>query len=113
MPRRRDRERGGRKLLFRPEARSDLAGIARYVYERSGSEKIALDYVRRIREWCDHLLLFPEAGRARDDLRPGIRIVSFERRIVIAYMILSSGDVEIGRFFYGGRDYEALVSGER
>jgi plasmid stabilization system protein ParE len=48
----------------------------------------------------------------RDDLRLGVRIVTFERRVVIAYMILPSGDVEIGRFFYGGRDYEAIVRGE-
>jgi plasmid stabilization system protein ParE len=36
-----------------------------------------------------------------------------ERRIVIAYKVLPSGDVEIGRIFYGGRDYEALISGEK
>jgi plasmid stabilization system protein ParE len=38
-----------------------------------------------------------------------VRIVTFERRVVIAYTILPSGDVEIGRFFYGGRDYEAIM----
>lgn len=49
----------------------------------------------------------------RNDLRPGVRIVTFERRVVIAYTILPSGDVEIGRFFYGGRDYEAIMRGEQ
>lgn len=68
--------------------------------------------MRRIREWCAHLLVFPAAGRARNDLRPGVRIVTFERRVVIAYMVLPQGDVEIGRFFYGGRDYEAIMRGE-
>jgi plasmid stabilization system protein ParE len=29
--------------------------------------------------------------------------------VVIAYKILASGDIEIGRVFYGGRNYEALL----
>jgi plasmid stabilization system protein ParE len=45
-------------------------------------------------------------------LRPGVRIVTFERRVVIAYTIRPSGAVEIGRFFYGGRDYEAIIRSE-
>ena len=48
----------------------------------------------------------------RDDLRPGVPILGFERWVVIVYTVLSSGDVEIGRVFYGGRDYETLVSDE-
>jgi hypothetical protein len=50
---------------------------------------------------------------ARSDLRPGIRILTFERRVVIAYAILPSGDIEVGRFFYGGRDYEAIIGSDR
>jgi toxin ParE1/3/4 len=100
------------ELLLRPAAQEDLIDIGRYIAEASGSAERALDYIRRIREWCEHLKTFPQAGRARDDLRPGLRIVAFERRVVIAYMILPSGDVEIGRFFYGGRDYEAIISGQ-
>jgi len=69
--------------------------------------------VRRIRNWCDQLPIFPEAGRARNDLRRGVRILTFEKRVVIAYVILPSGDIEIGRFFYGGRDYEAIIAGEQ
>jgi toxin ParE1/3/4 len=100
------------KLVLRPAAEADLADIHRYISEQAGT-RTAIRYVRRIRSWCDHLLMFPEAGRARSDLRPGIRILTFERRVVIAYMILPSGDVEIGRFFYGGRNYEAIITGEQ
>lgn len=46
-------------------------------------------------------------GIARDDLEPGVRLLSFESRVVILYRI--EGDrVRIARLFYGGRDYEAL-----
>jgi len=99
-----------RKLVLRPLAEDDLIAIYRYIFEQSGSSGRALGYIRRIRARCEDLRNFPEAGRARDDLRPGIRILGFERRVVIAYTVLPSGDVEIGRFFYGGRDYEALLS---
>jgi plasmid stabilization system protein ParE len=51
----------------------------------------------------------PDSGRRRDDLRSGVSIVGFERRVVIAYKQLQSGDIEIGRIFYGGRNYEALL----
>jgi toxin ParE1/3/4 len=101
------------KLVLRPAADADLDDIYKYISKRSGSSEIAISYVRRIRAWCDQLLIFPAGGRARDDLRPGVRIISFEKRVVIAYMILSSGDIEIGRFFYGGRNYEAIIRDEQ
>jgi len=53
-------------------------------------------------------------GRSREAIfAPGIRILTFERRVVIAYATLPSGDIEIGRFFYGGRDYEAIIGSDQ
>jgi toxin ParE1/3/4 len=98
-----------RKLLLRPSAEADLTKLYHGITERSGSSETAIGYIRRIRAWCETLLTFPEAGRRRDDLRTGVRILAFEWRVVIAYMILPSGDIEIGRVFYGGRNYEALM----
>ena len=46
---------------------------------------------------------FPERGRQRDDLRPGLRIVGFERRVSIAFHV-SPDTLVIDRIFYGGRD---------
>lgn len=98
-----------RNLLLRPAAEADLTELYHYIAEQSGSHERAIGYIRRIRAACENLKTLPEAGRSRDDLRPGVRILSFERRVVIVYLVLSSGDVEIGRVFYGGRDYEALI----
>jgi toxin ParE1/3/4 len=100
-----------RKVVLRPSAEDDLLAIYRYISRQSGNSERAIGYIRRIRARCEDLRRFPEAGRARNDLRPGVRILGFERRVVVAYTVLPSGDVEIGRFFYGGRDYEALRSG--
>ncbi len=99
-----------RKLLFRPRAENDLRRLYSYIAKRRGSPDIAINYIRRIRARCDAILTFPEGGHRRDDLRTGILIVGFERRVVIAYTILPSGDVEVGRIFYGGRDYESILS---
>lgn len=42
---------------------------------------------------------------AQDDIAPGIRILGFERRVVIAYRV-RAGEVEIVRVLYGGRDLD-------
>jgi toxin ParE1/3/4 len=101
-----------RNLLLRPAAEDDLAKLYRYIAEQSGSLERAIGYIRRIRAACEKLKTFPEVGRSRDDLRPGVRVLGFERRVVIVYTVLSCGDVEIGRVLYGGRDYETLISDE-
>jgi toxin ParE1/3/4 len=101
-----------RRLLLRPAAEADLAALYHYIAEQSGSHERAIGYIRRIRAACDKLKAFPEIGRQRDDLRPGVRILGFERRVVIVYLVLPTDDVEIGRVFYGGRDYEALITDE-
>jgi len=98
-----------RNLLFRPVAEADLTALYHYIAEQSGHHEWAIGYIRRIRTWCEKLRTFPEAGPLRDDLRPSVRILGFERRVVVAYRVLPSGDVEIGRVFYGGRDYETLI----
>lgn len=103
---------GVRSIFYRPEARADLAKPYDYIVEQSGSHNRAQGYFRRIQASCEKLKTFPEVGRLRDDLRPGVRILGFERRVVVVYMVLPSGDVEIGRVFYGGRDYEALIVDE-
>jgi toxin ParE1/3/4 len=98
-----------RKVILRPSAEKDLTELYHYIAERSGYPERAIAYIRRIRVYCETLASFPERGRRRDDLRRGLWVIGFERRVVIAYTILDTGDVEIGRIFYGGRDYEAIM----
>jgi toxin ParE1/3/4 len=51
------------------------------------------------------MALGSERGHRRDDVRPGLRIVGFERRITIAFTV-SAEDVTILRIFYAGRNWE-------
>jgi toxin ParE1/3/4 len=99
------------RVALRPEADADLDRLYVYIRDESGDPEIAIRYIRRIRVFCDGLGTFPARGRSRDDIRKGLRIVSFERRVVITYTI-EADVVRIGHFFYGGRDYEALLGNE-
>ena len=45
-----------------------------------------------------------ERGHLREDIRPDLRIVGFEKRVTIAFTIIDNR-VVILRIFYGGRDW--------
>ena len=95
------------ELRYRPAALSDLEDIFRSVLRVSASAITARRYITRIRERCRRITLLPLAGRAREDLAPGLRTVPFERRVVIVYRVVGQ-TVEITNVFHGGRDYAAL-----
>jgi toxin ParE1/3/4 len=51
-----------------------------------------------------NLAEFPERGTIRNELVPGLRIVGFERRAAIAF-IVEADAVRIMRVLYGGRAF--------
>ncbi len=71
---------------------------------------IAGAYIDRIETACLALENFPERGTRRDDIRPGLRTMGFERRITIVFRV-SRATVEIVRVFYGGQEYERALRG--
>jgi toxin ParE1/3/4 len=93
-----------RKVIFAPEARADLSSLYDWLADAAGPE-IALTYIERIETWCLRLDLASERGHIRDDIRPGLRIVGFEQRITVAF-IVDRETVSIIRLFRGGRDWE-------
>jgi toxin ParE1/3/4 len=98
----------GRKVVFRAVAERDLAKLYNDIKESRGEPTVAINYIRRIRSFCEGFAEFPERGMKRDDIRPGLRIIGFERRVAIAFTF-DEEHVRIGRILYGGRDYEALL----
>lgn len=72
---------------------------------RQAGPDIANGYLDRIYAACMALADFPERGRRRDDILPGLRTIGFERRATIAFRILKTR-VEIVTIAYGGRDFE-------
>ncbi len=93
-----------RRVEFSPEALGDLIDLYDYIAVRDGAER-AIGYVDRIQDCCRSLSVFPERGARRDDLRPGLRTLGFERRAVIALQV-GADTVTILRVLYGGRDVD-------
>jgi toxin ParE1/3/4 len=94
------------RVEFSPEALGDLIDLYDYIAVRDGAER-AMGYIDRIEDCCRKLSVFPDRGIRRDDLRPGLRILGFERRAVIALQI-TADTVTILRVLYGGRDLETV-----
>lgn len=95
-------------VVFTPEAEDQLVELYRYV-AAAGSAEVAARYIDEIVACCEDLSVFPHRGKARDDIRPGLRTVGFRRRVVIAFAVLGANVVVIG-VFYGGRDHEAVLN---
>jgi toxin ParE1/3/4 len=91
-------------MFFSPEAQADLLELYDYIAERSGADR-ALGYVERIEGWINGLESFPERGVLRDDIRPGLRVAGFERRVSVAFRV-GTDTVTILRILYAGRDLE-------
>ena len=94
-----------RRVVFSPEAQTDIRQLYLFIAERSGDAR-AIAYLQRIEVYCLGFTDFPERGTRRDDLCPGLRTTGFERRITIAFTVASDA-VIILRILYGGRDLQA------
>ncbi len=92
------------RVSFRPAAEADLMGLYTYIAEEAGRVRAGA-YIDRIEAACLALETMPRRGRPRDDIRPGLRTMSFERRATIVYQV-KGAEVVIIRIFYGGQDYE-------
>jgi toxin ParE1/3/4 len=94
------------KVVFTPEARDDLKRLYLYIAERSGDDR-ALAYVNRIETFCRGFTSFPERGTRRDDLFLGLRVVGFERRVTVAFHVLTD-TVIFDRILYGGQNLDVF-----
>lgn len=94
-----------RDVVLSEKANHDLAALGVYIASQAG-DAIAYRYLDRLYSACMALAHFPERGTKRDDIRPGLRIIGFERRATIAFQILPNR-VEIVTIAYGGRDFES------
>lgn len=96
------------EVRFAPEALADLLELYDDIAADAGAER-ARSYTDRIVTHCFSLATFPERGRLRDDLRPGLRTTTFRRRGTIAFHIAGT-TVIVDRVLYGGRDLKPLFA---
>jgi toxin ParE1/3/4 len=96
------------EVTYRETASADILEIYRWIYEASLDPITAERFTARLVAACERIGDMPHAGRPRDDLLPGLRSFTFERRAVIMYLVAVE-TVVITNVFYGGRDYESLL----
>ncbi|CAO3455819.1 type II toxin-antitoxin system RelE/ParE family toxin [Azospirillum largimobile] len=95
-------------VQFSPEAQSDLLDLYDHVAEQAGEAR-ALAYLERIERHCMRLAIFPQRGTLREDVRSGLRIIGFERRVAVAFHV-QGRMVTILRVLYGGRDLTGALA---
>jgi toxin ParE1/3/4 len=94
-------------VTWSPEARADLEEIWTY-YAQVAGRQTADNIARKIAGACDLISDYPLAGRARDELRPGIRALPVQPHVVFYRLV---ADVpEIVRVLDGRRDIDAIFS---
>jgi toxin ParE1/3/4 len=99
-----------RALVFAPQAERALLDLQLYITEQSSVDR-ASHYVDRILEHCELLTDFPDLGKVRDDIAPGVRVTGFERRITLAYS-LTAREVRILGVYASAMDWERLMRDE-
>ena len=98
------------QVLFSPQARRHLARLRAYIADQAG-ETIADRYVDAVVSHCEGLDQFPHRGTRRDDLRPGLRIISYRKRTDIGFLVEdTSTQVVILGVAHGGQDYRTVFA---
>ena len=95
------------RVIFTPQAQEQLADLYNYIAE-AASPNTAARYTDAIVSYCESLRTFPLRGNKRDDVRPGLRITNYKKRVVIAFTV-DAELISIIGIFYGGRDYETIL----
>lgn len=94
------------RIVVTPEARDKLGDLHSYI--AAADTETASRFTDGIIDHIATLSEFPKRGTPRDDLRPGLRTISWRRRVTIAFVVEERDVVVIG-VFYAGRDLESLL----
>lgn len=98
-------------VYLMPDAIKDLEAIYGYIADKSGYPERAWEFVERLRQKCHELETAPLRGQQRNDLMKNLRIIPLDKKAVAAFLVDEETQaVLILNIFYGGRDYEALIT---
>lgn len=91
-------------IFWRPEAEDDLLEIWLFIAEDSPQN--ADQYVDYIKKRCENLAEFPDVGRDREELAPGLQSFPIDN-YVLFYKAIDDG-IDIVRVLNAARDIPAL-----
>lgn len=93
------------RVELTPEAESDIADIAAFLVAEA-SDAVAMSVVDAIRAKCDRLGEMPYRGRARTELRAGVRSVPHKPYII--FYRIEARSIQVLRVVHGARDVDQL-----
>ena len=96
-----------RKVFLAPRAEVDLDSIGAWIAEQ-GAPLTALAFVGRIRARITSLAEFSERGVDHGQVRPGLRTMSMENGVIIAYAVREA-HVEVERVFSPWQNWRAAL----
>jgi toxin ParE1/3/4 len=100
------------RINLTPEAERQLNELDDWIAANATAD-VARRFVSAILDHIEGILVFPLAGRPRDDVRPGMRTTTFKKRTLVAYVVdESSGElvVNVLGVFHGGQSWEETLS---
>ena len=98
------------KVTLKPDAYEDLKRIYIYIAKESQMPEVAMAYIEKLENACQHFIHAPIRGQKRDDLRENLRIAPLDKSAVVAFEVDEEQQVvTIFNIFYGGEDYEVLI----
>ncbi|MGK9233259.1 type II toxin-antitoxin system RelE/ParE family toxin [Inquilinus limosus] len=98
------------RVIFAPQAKVQLLALHHRISE-AATPLVAERYTTSIVQYCLSLSTFPHRGTRRDDIRPGLRLLGFRRRVTIV-LTVNERIVTILGVFYGGQDVEAALQAD-
>jgi len=94
-----------KRVLYAPEAETDVYAIARYIAEEADLAA-AYRFLDNIDEMAHLIATQPEMGRKREDLSPRLR--SLPVGPFVLFYRATKGGIEIARVLRGSRDIPSL-----
>jgi plasmid stabilization system protein ParE len=94
-------------VVYAPEAEAQMVDLY-FQIAAAASPEIAANYTGAIVKQCESLKTFSMRGARRNDIRPGLRVFGFRRRVSIAFEVTDNIVTVLG-IFYGGQNFETAV----
>lgn len=95
------------KVAMSVRATRQVRRIHDYIADHA-SPAIAEGFIKELLDYCYGFDLFPVRGVARDDIRPGARMVGFKRKASIAFTV-DADTVTVIAVFYRGENPDEIL----
>jgi len=88
------------KLLLAPRAKEDILEIWEFI---AAHDEVAADrYIDHLRDRALELIAFPQLGRTRDEIQPGLRSLLARNHLI--FYRLQDAEIQVLRILHGSMD---------